>query len=42
MIKAWSGAKARSSLHSKGAFTPDANEVLSASDLHDKSMQRRE
>ncbi len=29
-------------LHSKGAFTPDANEALSASDLHVKSMQRRE
>ncbi len=27
---------------SKGAFTPDANEALSASDLHAKSMQRRE
>ncbi len=26
----------------KGAFTPDANEALSASDLHVKSMQRRE
>ncbi len=25
-----------------GAFTPDANEALSASDLHVKSMQRRE
>ncbi len=24
----------------KGAFTPDANEALSASDLHVKSMQR--
>ncbi len=24
-----------------GAFTPDANEALSASDLHVKSMQRR-
>ncbi len=26
----------------KGAFTPDANEALSASDLHVKSMQRRD
>ncbi len=26
--------------HSYGAFTPDANEALSASDLHVKSMQR--
>ncbi len=25
-----------------GAFTPDANEVLSANDLHVKSMQRRD
>ncbi len=26
----------------KGAFTPDANEALSASDLHVKSMQRHD
>ncbi len=29
-------------LNSQSAFTPDANEALSASDLHVKSMQRRE
>ncbi len=27
---------------SYGAFTPDANEALSVSDLHVKSMQRRD
>ncbi len=29
-------------MHSNGAFTPDANEALSAYDLHVKSMQRRD
>ncbi len=42
VIKFLRGARRLNPPRPKGAFTPDANEALSASDLHVKSMQRRE
>ncbi len=36
------GGGGKNRIRPKGVFTPDANEALSASDLHVKSMQRLE